>query len=169
MHTVAVLSRFLCVHLRRPGSAGTSPMPYLSLAIQSHGPSRQIWWTGFHTAARKRRHIPLQNTSRQRFGDVLPSMNMYVYARICTYISTCYAYMDTYERRSYMHVYARTFQHVTLIRTFTNLDRTCTYMHVYARIYMYIYASMLLPLAAQSDCDTVYERICMYMIVFVSV
>ena len=47
----------------------------------------QICWKGFHTAARKRRQIPLQNTSRQRFGRVLPSMNMYVYARICTYIN----------------------------------------------------------------------------------
>ena len=98
-----------------PGSAGMSPMPYLSLAIQSHGPSRQIWWTGFHTAARKRRHIPLQNTSRQRFGDVLPSMNMYVYARICTYmnvyVSICmYVYVyDVYA--CILHVYACIFSY----------------------------------------------------------
>ena len=70
---------------------------------------------------------------------------MHVYARICTYISTCYAYTYIYELRSYMHVYAC----------------ICTYI--------YIYASMLLPLAAQSDCDTVYVRICTYLIVYVCI
>ena len=63
-------ARVQCPFCTPPGSAGQSPVPYLSIAIRSHGPSQQIWRARFHTASRKRRQLPLQNTFRQRFGGV---------------------------------------------------------------------------------------------------
>jgi hypothetical protein len=51
---------------------------------------------------------------------------MHVYARICTYIRTWYAYMDTYELRSYMYVY------VCMCMYMTYMHVQCTYMHVFS-------------------------------------
>ena len=64
----------------------------------------------------------------QKFKDPVRFQRsyMHVYARICTYISTWYAYMDTYERRSYMQVYACICMYVTYMHVY------CTYMHVFS-------------------------------------